>query len=114
ARDEVVVQTEAADRQVEERTLVPSLDIGGQNAGRGLCRAHSCVACIHHLHRRASTRELVGHCAADNAGADNNDIRGARRHHISAYPSDPGGIEPLSLSLTPTVEARILPLPPKP
>ena len=79
-RDELVVQLEAADGELEQRTAFVRLDVRRQHAGRRLRRAHAGRPIVDDLDRRAAPRQLVRDRAADDAGADDNDV--ARSCHV--------------------------------
>ncbi len=49
--------------------------MGRQHPGRCLGRAHAHRPIVDDLDRGAAPRELVGHSAADDAGADDDDVR---------------------------------------
>lgn len=85
ACDKVVVQVEAADAKVEQRVALARFDVRSQDACRRLRSAHADTAIVDDVHRRASPGELVGHCAADDAGSDHDDVGGAYGHGPKAY-----------------------------
>ena len=86
-RDERVEEIEAAGGEIEQRAAFARLDVRREHAGRRLRRAHAGRTIVDDLHRRAAPRQLVGHRAADDAGADDNDV--ARRRHVSGHLTSP-------------------------
>jgi len=78
--DELVEETKAADGKRQERRAFARFDVRRQHAGRRLRRAHACGPLIDYLHRGAPPRELVRDGASDDAGAHDDDVRGARGH----------------------------------
>ena len=55
-------------------------DVRREDAGRRLRGAHAGRAFVDEFHRRAAARQLAGHGAPDDAGADDDDVGGARWH----------------------------------
>ncbi len=77
ALDERVEQREAADREIEERAALVRLDVRREDPGRGLRRAHPDGALVDDLDRGPAARQLVRDRAADDSGADHDDVGGA-------------------------------------
>ena len=73
-RHESIELAEAAHREREKGAVGFSLDVGREHAGRRLRRAHAGRALVDDLDRRAAPRQLVRDRAADDAGADDDDV----------------------------------------
>ncbi len=71
--DEIVVEVEAAQRQLEERRRV-TFDVGDEHAGRGPGRTLADAARIKDRDRSAAHRKLVSDGAAHYARADDRDV----------------------------------------
>ena len=74
ARDEIVVEVEAAAAQLAQRTGLMTLDVRRQHAGRGLRRAGTQFARVEDGHLGPGRGQLMGAGAADHAGADDDDF----------------------------------------
>ena len=91
--DEIVVQIEAPDREVEQRSHLVRLDEWREHARRCLRRAHADRSVVDDVDRRATPSQLMRDSAANNAGADDDDVRGTR-HESFILQRSQGGISP--------------------
>ena len=73
---------EAANSEAEQRALGLRLDERRKQTGRRLRRAHPGSPIVDNFHRRAASSQLIGDGAADDAGADDDDV--ARGRHARA------------------------------
>ena len=76
ARDEIVEEIQAADRQIEKGRGRAHFNVRRENAGRRVRRPHARRSLFYDLHRRAAACKLIGHGAAHYSSADDDNIRG--------------------------------------
>src|SRR5262245_26887500 len=75
--DEAVVTAKASCAQVGQNRVVMPLEIWGEHTSRGLGRAKSRWTGIDYPDARTALGQLIRDSTSDNAGADDQDIRGS-------------------------------------
>jgi hypothetical protein len=83
-RDERVVRRQAAHGHVEHRTFPRCLDIRCEHAGGRLRRAGADAPRVEDEDSRAAARELMSDSAANDTGADDDDVSGVMHGEIIA------------------------------
>ena len=73
-RDPAVVQIEAAYAEIEKRAALVRLHVRREHPGRRLRRAAADGTIVHHGARHAAHRQLARDRAADDAGADDDNV----------------------------------------